>query len=97
MNDADLEERVTFLEFQMAKVNDLIDVENGVENVEGQMTVISADQVIQDERLLELETDSESVAIATFEHDNSINIPETADVTLNNSNHELDSRVSALE
>ena len=54
MNDTDLEERVTFLEFQMVNVNEelltvmeyLIDVENGVENVEGQITVILADQVI---------------------------------------------------
>ena len=105
MNDTDLEERVTFLEFQMSNVNeelvaltdDLIDVENGVENVEGQVTVILADQVMQDERLLELETDSESVAIAIFELDNSINILQTADVALNDSIHVLDSRVSALE
>ena len=80
MNDTDLEERVTFLEFQMVNVNeelvtlteDLIDVENGVENVEGQFTVILADQVIQNERLLELETNVEAVVIAIVQLDNSI-------------------------
>ena len=88
MNDTDLEERVTFLEFQMVNVNeelvtlteDLIDAENRVVNVEGQVTVILADQVIQDERLLELETDAESVAIAIVGLDSSINTLETADV-----------------
>ena len=105
MNDTDLEQRVTFLEFQMVNVNeelvtikeDLVDVENGVENVEGQITVIFTDQVIQDERLLELETDAESVAVAIVGLDNSINTLETIDVALNNSIYGLDSRVSALE
>ena len=105
MNDTDLEERVSFLEFQMVNVNeelvtlteDLIDVENRVVNVEGQVTVILADQVIQDERLLELETDAESVAVAIVGLDSSINTLETADVALNDSIQGLDSRVSALE
>ena len=105
MNDTDLEERVTFLEFQMVNVNeelvtlteDLIDAENRVVNVEGQVTVILADQVIQDERLLELETDAESVAIAIVGLDSSINTLETADVALNDSIYVLDSRVTALE
>ena len=35
------------------------DAEEDVDNVEGQVTVILADQVIQDDRLLELETDAE--------------------------------------
>ena len=97
----DVEERVTFLEFQMVNVNeelvtlseDLIDVENGVENVEGQVTVILADQVIQDERMLELERNAESVAVAISSIDNL----ETADVALNDSIQELDSRVKAIE
>ena len=104
-NDTDLEERVTFLEFQMVNVNeelvtiteDLIDVENRVVNVEGQITVVLADQVIQDERLLELETDAESIAVAIVGLDNSINTLETVDVALNNSIQDLDSRVSTLE
>ena len=91
MNDTDLEERVTFLEFQMVKVNEelvilaeeLIDVEDEVENVEGQITVIFADQVIQDERLLEMETDVESVTVAIVGLDNPIKNLETADVALN--------------
>ena len=105
MNDTDLEERVTFLEFQMVNVNeelvtiteDLIGVENRVVNAEGQITVVLADQVIQDERLLELETDAESVAVAIVGLDNSINTLETVDVALNGSIQELDSRVSTLE
>ena len=66
-------------------------------NVEGQVTVILADQVIQNERLLELETDAESVAIAIVGLDNSVNTLETVDVALNDSIHGLDSRVTALE
>ena len=110
MNDTDLEERVTFLEFQMVTLTeelvtlteelvtlteelvilteDLIDVENGVENVEGQVTMILADQVIQDERLLELETGMES--------DNSINDLETTDIALNDSFQGLDSNLEDL-
>ena len=69
LNDTDLEERVTVLEFQMTTVTDeliiltetVADAEEDVDNVEGQVTVILADQVIQDERLLELETDAEQL------------------------------------
>ena len=69
LNDTDLEERVTILEFQMTTVTDeliiltvtVADTEEDVDNVEGQVTVILADQVIQDERLLELETDKEGL------------------------------------
>ena len=111
INDTDLEERVTFLEFQMVNVNEelvtlteelvilteeLIDVEDGVENVEGQITVILAGQVIQNERLLGLETDADSVAIAIFGLENSINVLQTADVALNGSIQGLDSALEEL-
>ena len=60
-NDTDLEERVTVLEFQMTEVTeDLTEAEDGLSNVEGQITVIFADQTIQDEGHLELETDTET-------------------------------------
>ena len=69
LNDTDLEQRVTVLELQMTIVTDeliiltetVVDAEEDVDNVEGQVTVILADQVIQDGRLLELETDAEEL------------------------------------
>ena len=98
MNDTDLAERVTFLEFQMVNVNedlvilveDLIGVEDRIVNVEGQVTAVLADQVVQDERLLKLESDAESVAVAIVGLDNSINALETANVALNDSIQGLD-------
>ena len=48
----------------MEIVNDVIaDIEDNVDNLEGQVTVLFGDQVIRDEQLLELGTATESVYI----------------------------------
>ena len=44
----------------------IADVEDDVDNLEGQVTVLFGDQVIQDEQLLELGTATESVYIHAF-------------------------------
>ena len=44
----------------------IADIEDDVDNLEGQVTVLFGDQVIQDEQLLELGTATESVYIHTF-------------------------------
>ena len=67
MNDT-IEERVTILEFQMADLTEdvtyleleITDVGDEVDVIDGEIAVILAAQVIQDERILELEADSES-------------------------------------
>ena len=60
MNDTTIEERVTILEFQMADLTEEVtDLSEDVDVVDGEVAVILADQVIQDERILELEEDSE--------------------------------------
>ena len=46
----------------MEIVNDaIVDIEDDVDNLEGQVTVLFGDQVIQDEQLLELGTTTESM------------------------------------
>ena len=60
LNDTTIEERVTILEFQMADLtDDVTDLGEDVDVIDGEVAVILADQVIQDERILELEADSE--------------------------------------
>ena len=64
LQNATIEERVILLETQMEIVNGAIaDIEDDVDNLEGQVTVLFGDQVIQDEQLLELGTATESVYI----------------------------------
>ena len=59
-NDTTIEERVTILEFQMADLTeDVTDLGDDVDVIDGEVAVILADQVLQDERILELEADSE--------------------------------------
>ena len=60
MNDTTIEERVTILEFQMADLTEEVtDPGEDVDVIDGEVAVILADQVIQDERILELEADTE--------------------------------------
>ena len=74
LNDTTIEERVAILEFQMAglsedvtdlgvEVTDLeleiTDLGDEVDVIDGEVAVILTGQVIQDERILELEADSE--------------------------------------
>ena len=61
-NDTTIEERVTILEFQVADLDeDVTSLEDRTLNVEGELAVISAEQVLQDERILELEMDSDGL------------------------------------
>ena len=48
-----IEERVTVLELQVAELTDDLDA------VEDEVTLISSDQISQDERILELEIDAD--------------------------------------
>ena len=60
LNDTTIEERVTILEFQMADLTeDVTDLGEDVDVIDSEVAVILAGQIIQDERILELETDSE--------------------------------------
>ena len=95
--DTDLEERVILLEFQMAEVTeDVADVEIDLTNVEGQITVILADQVIQDERLLLLETDTEELEVNFVGIEGRVVNLEQADVAFNVSISVLDTQLSIL-
>ena len=67
LQNATIEERVTLLETQVEIVNDAIaDIEDDVDNLEVQVTVLFGDQVIQDEQLLELGTTTESMYKSIF-------------------------------
>ena len=67
LNDSTIEERVTILEFQVNILNtdvefvntELADQAEDLDRIEGEIAILSADQVLQDERLLELEMDSD--------------------------------------
>ena len=60
LNDTTIEERVTVLEFQVDNLNvEVVDQAEDLDRIEGEIFIISADQVLQDERLLELEMDSD--------------------------------------
>ena len=69
LNDSTIEERVTLLEFQVDILNadvetvnaELVDQAEDLDRIEGEIAILSADQVLQDERLLELEMDSDSI------------------------------------
>ena len=64
MNDTTIEERVTILEFQMADLTEEItDLGEDVDVIDGEVAVILADQVIQDERILELEAETEGESV----------------------------------
>ena len=61
LNDTAIEERVTILEFQVSGLTEeVIDLGDEVDVIDGEIAVIFTGQVIQDERILELEADSES-------------------------------------
>ena len=67
LNDTTIEERVTILEFQVENLNtdvevintELVDQAEDLDRIEGEIVILSADQVQQNERLLELEIDSD--------------------------------------
>ena len=60
MNDTTIEERVTILEFQMADLGvEVTDLGEDVDVIDNEVAVIFTGQVIQDERILELEDETE--------------------------------------
>ena len=60
MNDTTIEERVTILEFQMADLTEEVaDLGDDVDVIDNEVAVILTGQVIQDERILELEDETE--------------------------------------
>ena len=69
LNDTTIEERVAILEFQVENLNtdvevlntELVDQAEDLDRIEGEIAIISADQVQQNERLLELEIDSDGL------------------------------------
>ena len=69
LNDTTIEERVAILEFQVENLNidvevintELVEQEEDLDRIEGEIAIISADQVQQNERLLELEIDSDGL------------------------------------
>ena len=103
-NDTDLEQRVTVLEFQMMTVTEdlttltetVADAEEDVDNVEGQVTVILADQVIQDERLLLLETETVEIEVSVNNLQLSVLTLELSDAEFNSSIQELNTGLAEL-
>ena len=91
LNDTNLEERVQALEFQMANVQEeIMDVSDDVDILVSEVTIIHADQVVQDERLLDVEDEVELVGrgVATLEEN--VN-------SLDASNAQLNVSVTALQ
>ena len=61
LNATTIEERVAILEFQVSGLTEEVtDLGDEVDVIDGEIAVIFTGQVIQDERILELEADSES-------------------------------------
>ena len=109
LNDTNLEERVAVLEFQMENVqDDLIFVTSDVSNfgteltdleedIESQITIIQADQTVQDQRLLDVEDEVELVGRGVVTVEETVNELIVSNTQLNASVTELDSRVTMLE
>ena len=109
LNDTNLEERVAVLEFQMENVqDDLIFVTSDVSNlgteltdleedIESQITIIQADQTVQDQRLLDVEDEVELVGRGVVTLEETVNEVTVSNTQLNASVTELDSRVTTLE
>ena len=63
-----IEERVALLEIQVVEIEeDLTEIDERVELVEGDVNFLFDEQVIQDERLLELEQTSDQVVVELAE------------------------------
>ena len=70
LTDTNLEERVQALEFQMANVQEeIMDTNDDVDVLVSEVSIIHADQVVQDEHLLNVENEVELVGrgVATLE------------------------------
>ena len=98
LNDTNLEERVQAMEFQMANVQEeIMDISNDVDILVSEVTIIHADQVVQDERLLDVEDEMELVGrgVATLEEN--VNSLDASNAQLNVSVTELQTVVLNLD
>ena len=96
-NNTDLEERVAALEEQMIVViGDVIDLGEQVENAEAQIVLLKSDQVLQDQRLLELEDDTDVIEGNIEQIENNINSLQANDNSLNASLLALEESVIIL-
>ena len=96
-NNTDLEERVAALEEQMIAVTgDVTDLDEQVENAEAQIVLLKSDQILQDQRLLELEDDTEVIEGNIEQIENNINSLQTNDNSLNASVLTLEESVIIL-
>ena len=91
LEGTNLFKRVRALEFQMANVHD------DVEDLNSEVTVIHADQAVQDERLLDVEDEMELVGRDVASLEENVNALDTSNAQLNQSVSELDVRVTTLE
>ena len=67
MNDTTIKERVTVLEFQVAGLtDDVTTITDDIADLEEGLTLVETEQIIQDERILELESDTTSKHLARF-------------------------------
>ena len=105
MNDTNLEERVQALEFQMTNVHDDIEnIESGVSNIEEeitnmeeQFTFVLEGQLFQDQRLLDLEDERETLGssitdLQAFD----LNLEESV-ISLEQTDEELETAVNKLD
>ena len=98
LNDTDLDERVLALEFQMTNVQEEItNINNDVDVLTSEVTIIHADQVVQDERLLDVEDEVELVGRGVVTLEENVNTPDASNAQLNVSVSQLDVRVTTLE
>ena len=96
-NNTDLEERVAALEEQMIVVTgDVADLGEQVENAEAQIVLLKSDQVLQDQRLLELEDDTDVIEGNIDQIEDNINSLQTSDNSLNASVLALEESVIIL-
>ena len=61
LNDTSIEERVTLLEFQVAgNIEDISALNADFTDLQEELTLVESEQIIQDERILGLEVDTDS-------------------------------------
>ena len=106
LNDTDLEERVTVLEFQMNNVNEkIVTINDDVsaldvtitdldKDVEEQITIIQADQVVEDERLLNVEYEVEEMEASVLVIEEDVTGIEESTLMLNASVTELEMKIT---
>ena len=103
-NNKSLEERVADLENQMALVNEVLteitrnveDLDQQAEITQAEIVLIKSEQVLQDQKLLELEGDNEVLEANIQEVENSVILLEKSDAELNSAVQNLDSQLDQI-